>query len=232
MKNSSKRVLVIMVLAMAAWLVVMLLMMNLWLTGFYGMAGLAGGIIAFIASSVSIALWDHKDQRDMTEINGLPYVITLTYLVLALVVNTLFCGLYYMEFARFIPVAANLVMLIVFIALRLALDSYSARTAANAAAVQARSTNYTDFSGMLSELLSMARNDEERTAIRKLQETVAYSPTLSQNFNRDTEGAFGNSLQEIRSMLSSGQSTEAVQAQLKQAAALWNRRNGLSGSIR
>ncbi|MDY3991170.1 MAG: hypothetical protein SOY96_04810 [Lachnospiraceae bacterium] len=233
MNKNAKRVLLIMLLSMAAWLVVMAAFMNFWLIGYYGWIGLGGGIVAFLASTISIILWNNgAPSRDTTEINALPYVVTISYLIITLVVNTIFCGLYYLDYAKFIPIAVNLILLIVFIAFRSFLDPYRAQVEQNAAAVKQKVNAHNNFTALLSEIVAVTDDADEKQAAKKLQELVAYSPNMSQGFNSNTEDTFWNQLSEIRNGISNGADKELILKEIAEATKTWNRRNGVEGSIK
>lgn len=229
----AKRVIVIMLLSMAAWLIVMAAMMNFWLIGYYGWIGLAGGIVAFLVSGISIALWNNgAPSRDTTEINAMPYVVTILYLIIALVFNTIFCGLYYLDYAKFIPIAINLILLIIFIAMRSFMDPYREHVERTAAEVKQKVTAHNNFSALLSEIVVLADDPDEKQAVKKLQELVAYSPNMAQGFNNDAENTFWNELTEIKNGISNGADKEFILKKISEASKTWSRRNGVAASIK
>ena len=223
----------IMIISLIAWLVVMAAFMNFWLIGYYGWIGLGGGIVAFLASMISIVLWNSgAPSRDTTEINAIPYVVTISYLIIALVVNTIFCGLYSLNYAKFIPIAVNLILLIAFIAMRSFMDPYRAGVERTAAEVRQKVVAHNNFTALLSEISDITEDPDEKQAVKKLQELVAYSPNLAQGFNSNAESDFWNQLHEIKAGISNGADKELILKEISEATKTWSRLKGVAASIK
>lgn len=222
-----------MTLSLAAWLIIMISMMNFWFMGYYGFIGLGGGIVSFLAATISLVLWDNgAPSRDTTEINAMPYVVTILYLVVSLVVNTIFCGLYYLNYAKFIPIAVNLILLIAFIAYRSFMEPYRVHVEQTAAEVKQKVSAHYNFSAVLSEISAETEDADEKKAVRELQELVAYSPNISQGFNSETENSFWKQLNDIKAAVSDNADKELVLKEIAEAKKTWNRRNGTTASIK
>lgn len=232
MTKNTRRVLVIMCILMAAWLIVMTAMMNFWLMGAYGWTGLVGGIIGFIISVVSVIMQDNEvSSRDTTEVSALPGIFTAAFLTADLVLNTVLCGLYFLNHRIFIPVALNLVLIVIFIAVRIFADPYKERVEETAAAVGEKVAPSVNFTALLSEISVIAADPEEKAAVRKLQELVSLSPNMSHEFNSQAEETFRQQLMEVKAMTENGADKALILREISEAEKTWRRRNGVSGSV-
>lgn len=203
MSRTTKHFVFIHCLIMAAWLIIIFSCVNFTLAGYYGWIGLMGGIAAFIVSGVSISLSvpNEKSGKEMTEVNAVSYIITGAYLIAALVVNTLFCFLAYLSYPKVIPIAVNLVLLICIVSLRCFTDSYRNRVARTTAKTAAKVHSFENIAAQLSEVISIAVDEEEKKKLKKLKEEVDLSSNISQSFTEELEHEFRAQLNEISNMI-------------------------------
>lgn len=219
----------------AAWVLIMATILQTFAEGLYGVLSTLGGIVAFAAASVSISYWEQgqKKSPDLMEINAVGYIFTSAYLAAAFVVNTVLCvaGVGHL-FSGMIPIAVNLILLTVLVAVSAFLPHYRNRVA--------RMTNYAaekiqpsvQASARLSELIALSDNDAVKDALRKLKEQADYSSNVSNSYTDNFERSFNSVLSEIRDKIQDRDSEEEIMQSVREADKLLKTRNSVGASVR
>ena len=215
-----------------AWILIILVTVNFMLAGFYAWAGIIGGIIAFVIAFLSIIFWKHKEGRDITEINMIPAYVTCMYLVITVIINTVFCFMAYLNYPKAIPLAVNAALLIGFTSIRLFTAPYREHVARTAEHTAEKVYNVNTLSAQLGELISMAKDEMVVKKLKKLKEQLDYSSNVSQTCTEDLENIFRNHLNEIGCSLTRNETPDKVMPKIDAAEQIWKRRNSISAATR
>lgn len=232
--RNTKRFILVEVLVLLVWLVIMFSARKPASMGFYGWCGLVGEICAFIASGISMGAWFHKlqDSRDVTEINGLVYILSIVYLSITLIANTVFWFLGTRNDPKAVPLGVNLVLFLIMVIARIPLASYRDRVLQTSASVSARIRPLTGVSSDLSQLIAMADDETVKSALRKLKENIDFSSSMTHTFSNEAVRELSVKIGEIKALLAGNEAADGIVKNIKDADRILKKNNALSSSIR
>ena len=198
--------------ALVAWVIVMLACQNVLMSPFVFYTSLLFGLLAFVASAVSMALADRQGgSRAMTETGfGLSTVLSVGLFAVLLLVNTVFCFASFAWISTTLPVVVNVAILAAMVIVRVGLDSHAKTAQANVNSAAA----------------------DVRAALLALKEDVSMSPNVSQPHALDLEGEFASELRAIEASIQKNDPIEETLGLVAQARTTWRKRNAALTSIK
>ena len=222
MNGMTKRVVVGETVALVAWLIVMLACQNVLMSPFVFYTSLLFGLLAFVASAVSMVLAGF----------GLSTVLSVGLFAVLLLVNTVFCFASFAWISTTLPVVVNVAILAAMVIVRVGLDSHAKTAQANVNSAAAKTEAFAGFSGRLGDLLAQVDEPEVRAALLALREDVSMSSNVSQPHVLDLEGEFASELRAIEASIQKNDPIEETFGLVAQARTTWRKRNAALTSIK
>ncbi len=234
MSNTTKRVVIGEAVVLVAWLIVMFACHNILMRPTVFFSSLLFGVLAFIVSTVSMALADRQGGSSaMAETSyGLPVVASVGLFAVLLVANTVFCLASFAWISTTPVVIVNVVILAIMVLVRMGLDSHARTAQANVATAAAKTRTCANFSSLLGALLAQAQDPEVSSALLALKEEVSMSSNVSQPPVRDLEDTFAAQLASVEASIQSGAQAKQTLDLVSQARATWRKRNAALTSIK
>lgn len=188
-KDSIKKSSIIELLLFIGWCLVVLVFADYDRAGFYFWGGFCFGVISFVVAGVSLLLIKITNNKNTTEINYIPVYYTSVYLLVSLIINTLFVFLVTGKY-NIILVVLNLVVLVAFISIRLYTSDYITRVDRQTRYSADKISPISSISTQLATLLSITTDSDIKKQLHKLREMVDYSSNVSQAFLENSQNLF------------------------------------------
>jgi len=229
MKKNGKLILIT-GLVMVCWLIVVLVFTKFDTVQFNYWCGLGFGIGAYVIYVLSILLIKPESNRNIMEINMIPVSITIAYLAIAVVFNTImmFFGV---NWDKKFMIGADLILIIAFLALRIFTNSYGKRVHQDAEIINQMTRSIAEIKVLLNELISMPVDDELKKSFLDLKQTVDYSNNTSQASAKQAENAFYLQVSEIINRVRANDNRETILAKVAEAKRTWLTRNSINASM-
>ena len=221
-----KLALIIETLIWIAWCAIVLVFADYDKVGFYFWAGLICETVAFAISVVSKMLIKPKNNRTTTEVSFISIFSTEAFFAIELLVNTIFVLIADAEY-NVIVVVVNVIILIVFVALRLFSGEYLKNTADISAQSVAQMQPIANISRQVGYLLAIANTPETKKRVRLLKENIDYSNNVSAYFTREYEERFLLVLSQVQTSIESNMDEVEIIRRIDEADRTWKGRNSI-----
>ncbi len=233
MNKKTIRVIITLALLAVVWILGMLVIIKLPLLGRYGFIGLIGGAGSFVVSIIALILVDNvRQNRDTTEIDALPYIVTGIYIAFSVICNTVFCMLYFKNLHMMVPIAIDVAILVFYAIVMIFTMSYRDRVQDTSIEMRNKTAAVTSFRSLATGVMAETVDPAEKEAMRELCELISFSPNMSQSFNQNLETKFRTQMDEIRTMIESNADPAVVVLKIHEAAGTIKIMNSMNGSIR
>lgn len=230
-KDSIKKSSIIELLLFIGWCLVVLVFADYDRAGFYFWGGFCFGVISFVVAGVSLLLIKITNNKNTTEINYIPVYYTSVYLLVSLIINTLFVFLVTGKY-NIILVVLNLVVLVAFISIRLYTSDYITRVDRQTRYSADKISPISSISTQLATLLSITTDSDIKKQLHKLREMVDYSSNVSQAFLENSQNLFLLQLNQIQSLIIEHKSNDEITNKIQEATVTWKTRNSMSSTIK
>ena len=223
-KNSINKIFLLEALIFAGWCIAIAVTVKPDLIGFNFWCALAFSIVAFILSFVSVAGMRISSNRNLTEINALPLIASIAYLVAAVAFNSIFIFGIYFGF-RAVLVVVNVLVLIAFASYRLFTNNYASHIEALSEQITAKTSDAAFISSKIAGIAGKISDEDMRKRVLKLKETVDYSTNITQAWAVGIQDEFLLELNILETMLDEGCSKAAFDEKMSKLEAVWKSRN-------
>lgn len=223
-KNSISKILVIETLIFVGWCAAIFATLKTDLIGFNFWFAFAFGIITFVASFVSIVRIKISCNRNLTEINALPFVVTVIYFAASLALNSIFIFRLYFGF-RMILVLGDFILLTAFAAYRLFTNNYSSHVENLTDKVEDKVADVRRISSVIAGIAGKTSDAERKKRILKLKETVDYSTNMTQSRLYEIQEEFLLELNKLETMIDEGCGADAFNDKMNRIESMWKSRN-------
>lgn len=183
--------------------------------------------LTFVLSAVSLYYAGLVPGAGMTEVNALPIWSTLVYFLLIIVINTVFVCLE--PGSGLLHIVLNLLFLVIFAACRVFIPNYVTHAAYASKVVKLKTGSTAHISKQIGILMQYAEDSEIRTALRELQEYIAYSDNVGSAAASEIENAIMGRLPELRDMMEQKQEPQLILNRISEIKTLWKERSAYMG---
>ena len=225
MNSRISRMMITAAIVFAAWFAIIWTVVIDKPMGTFAVFGISAASIAWIITELAINKIKEIDNPNLTEINMLSYANGLGYLLASLIANTVICYYGILSKPLIIPVAVNVVLLVLFLLAHAYLPVYGKRVKETVDKINKVTVNYSDFTTKISEIRSLAEDESVKKEIDKLQELFAYSANTTTDSSTQVEEAFWNQLNSIEASITNNENPQEQTALIKQAVSIWKQRN-------
>ena len=152
--------------------------------------------------------------------------------MVALVANTIFGFAAYAWISTTTPIVVNVVLLAVAALIRVGTNSYTGTAEKSVARVAERVDPFASLNAQVAGLLAAAQDGEVKVALKGLKEDMSFSPSVTQPHVMEVESQFAAEIDAIAASLDGGDAANETLALVKQARAIWRKRNALVSSVK
>lgn len=229
--NSINSTLIIELLVFIGWCVSVVLFTNFKYVGFNFWCAFSGTVFAFLATGISLITVKQSQNANDTEVSFIPIIISIIYLLGAVIFNGIFIFGMYVFLSRTL-VIFNIIWFVMLVGGRLSADNYLNRVEMQTEKISAGVSNVGNISTSISMIVSKATEPELKKELLKLKESVDYSSNISQSYTVEFENQMLDELDEINAMLDGNFSNEEIIAKIRSTGKLWKTRNSMNSTIR
>lgn len=232
MRNSNliTKILIVETVVAFAWAGMTLIFTDFDTAGFYFWGGFVGAIVAFLLCIGSLFLIQQRDESSMTEINAIPVWISLVYLSLALVVNSIF--IFIRDDGPAKPlVISNVVLFVLFFATRMYTENYAQRVEEQAELMTEKTQSVADISARIGIILGMTTDNDVKKKLLSLKEMVNYSTNINHSGTEQIEAQFIAQLRGIEGLIHNRSDKQIILQKIDEASAVWKNRNSIMNMI-
>lgn len=224
MSKNSYKVMAVDFAALLVWLICVLVFTDFSTVGFYYKCGIACTVVAVIIAVVSIVLIQPESNINTMEINAIPLFGSQAYVFITMIVNTIFVIIKDANNNK-IPVAVNLILLIIFIGSRIFTNSYGEQVDSLATEVAQKIEPVKNVKAKMSELLAVSSDADIKKAVLKLKELVDFSGNMSSDNTYDIEMNFYDSVNDIIGKIKDNADKDEILKDIEDAVVMWKTRN-------
>lgn len=165
------------------------------------------------------------------EQGALGVIFTVCYLIIAILLNTVFVVLSYGDF-NWLLIVLNVIALAGYIVLVIWVDQSNARLSKKLEVVEKKTVPTVNIARKLGELISITEDAEIRGRLLKLKEAVDYSTNISTEATAPREVQMAAQLDEIAQLTIARADRLIILGKLDTAEMLWKMRNSTSATFR
>lgn len=190
-----------------------------------------GGIISVAAALLYLQVFHTAPDKQATEIEATAVYITVAYLGISGIVNTLFVLLRQGGF-NIMLIAVNLLIDAAFVIAAIYVEMYIARTVRRLIVSENRVNTVEVISRKIGTLVGFAENEEIRKQLLKLKEVVDYSSNISAAHTHELENEMEAQLNRIMELMENTSDPQTIQKQIGAAEIIWKQRCNTGSSMR
>lgn len=258
MKSRMMRIaLAVEVLVLIAWLVfVILISKDIYETEFFSVT-LICGVIAFTASIGLLFYLSGRANRALTEVRAISIIISVFYLLVALIINSVFLiaaralrpqvvekalqpgiisdkpgALLALLVDRNVIIIINVVLLASYIILCIGVGEYYHRANRQTRKIVEKVLQPGIISNKLGALLALPIDQDVRKRLLTLKEHVDYSSNMTQFHTADYQDRMEQVLDQIESSISANEGPDKLISFIDQAEQIWGMRNSADTTMR
>lgn len=195
-----------------------------------------GGItytaIALGVAELYLLVFRKNPGRSGTETGAIGVILTICFLVIDVLFNTVCILLDAGAFENWFPMVVNMVFVIGYAILIMWVGQGTNRIANAQEKTEQKTAPTMDLSRKLGELLGLAEDDEVRGKLYKLKEMVDYSTNVSTNATLKKEALVNEKLDEVAQLMISRADHRIILKKIDDAQKLWSMRSSTSATIR
>ena len=214
----------------ATWIIILFISVDLDSVGFYFWGGVVFGLIANAISAYMCYLVNAKTDRNTTEASGILTVISVGYLFLATILNSVYAIKQEGEHDKFL-IILNLVLTAGYVIGMMSAGSNVERIRQQVELSIEKTTNTNQISMQLGKLLGIVSEQSLRAKIYSLKEKVDYSTNVSNSNAVYNENNIIYALQEVE-LLVMNMNYDEADKKIAQIEIMWNERNSISNTVR
>lgn len=197
-------------------------------THYFFKTGLGFGIVSCVIAVWEITHLDKFTRREMTEANMVPYFITIFFVSISLLVNSVFIymssQLAHDEGIKAIPIMFNAVTISAYLIYLIYFNQYKERLMIQLRDVEERTEEINKMSDSLGMLLGKADDTDIHKMLLTLKQMVDMGGNISDPETKDFEEEFNNTLLRINDLLDSHEKKEEIIVVIKSAISIWKQR--------
>lgn len=175
---------------------------------------------ALIVAELYLLLYQRRYRREMTEAGALGTILSVAYLLLVGVFNSIFAALNFGHF-NWLLLAVNSILLAVYLVLLLWADASNARLARQLQAMEEKKSFAAELSRKIGEALALTEDAELRLKLLKLKEAVDYSSNISIAVNEGNEARLYAQLEELVHLMHGRADRQLMFQQLEMVEISW-----------
>lgn len=188
-------------------------------------------LVAVIASEIYLLIVRKEPSEQGTEPGALGVILTICYLLITILLNSIFVLLRYGNF-NMILLVLNLAATVCYIILTLWIEQHTARLTHQLRMTEQKTASTNEIGRKLGELLAITEDAEIRGKLLKLKEAVDYSTNISTNATAGMDTQMIAQLDEIV-QLSIGRADRLIILKKVDAAEVtWKMRSSTASSKR
>lgn len=187
--------------------------------------------IVAIGATEAYLLWFKKDPGAAgTEVSALGVILTICYLIIVLLMNSLFTILRYGNF-NWVIMCLNVIAMGFYIVLLLWLEKSSARLAQQLEKTEQKIVPSKEISRKLGELLAITQDDEIKSKLLKLKEAVDYTTNISTAATAAKDAQLNDLLDEIVQLTMAHADPVIILNKVETAEMTWKMRSSAASSV-
>lgn len=203
-----------------AWCIIILVLVDLSSLGALGWFAFLFVLFSFaLVSFVEPYARQLKVKNDNTAI-GLPVFYSITFLVLVVLINSLFL-LLRLNFLTRILVAADIALLAIYLALVLSSLTYMHKLKDKSDSLQDQTASVSRLSGKVGEMLSLAKDEKVRKGLLDLKEALDYSTNVPGSAGANAYYEVSSQVQKVYEALQNKANPDDILALLGKAKDAW-----------
>ncbi|WP_036610287.1 hypothetical protein [Oribacterium sp. P6A1] len=215
----------------ASWCACIYVSSNLSRTHYYFKAGLVFGIITCVIATWEVTHLEKFARREMTEANMVPFFITMFFVCISLLVNSVFIYMSSIlesdDGIKAIPILFNAVTISAYLVYLIYFNQYQERLIIQLREIGEKTRDINRMSDTLGMLLVKADDPEIHKMLLSLKQMVDMGGNTSDSETKDLENEFNNLLLSIDEKLDGHWKKEEIIAIIKSAMNIWKQRLSL-----
>lgn len=193
--------------------------------------GISYTLIAIGIAELYLLVLRKDPGEQAPEAGALGTVLTIPYLMIVMLLNSIFILVEYADFNWAITLL-NVIVTAGYIVMLLWVDRSAAQVKKTLEKTERKTTPNTNISRKLGELLSITEDETVRARLLKLKEAVDYSNNISTASTLEREIEMGKQLDEIAQLTIGRADPMIVLNKLETAEMTWKMRNATSATFR